>query len=228
MIPELENCNKKMMDMIEKEVVGKIKMIEELKKKMDKDVIRKNNFIQLREVEPWYRQQGEKMGGLLDVGTPLALAGEDWVKDYMGENSLEWDDMKVGKSDETFQFGHGRVWPTTRTLLLPVSITDKQGNMTKIKMNVHLVEARVPLLIGKDAHVELNIVTLPKDSTCYVGVEDEEELAKLIYNRSNEDRYDLKETRGGHWKLEFDVILVDNKEVNKTVYDINMVNNQKV
>ena len=52
MIPELEKCFKRMWDMvdqkIEKEVVGRIKIVEEGRnEKMNRDDIKKNHFVQL-------------------------------------------------------------------------------------------------------------------------------------------------------------------------------------
>ena len=104
---------------------------------------------------------------------------------------MRWDDLDKNSSKERFRFGDGAPMNTRTTVVLPFKITDQQGTNTIIKIKVYVVDASVPLLIGKDAHLSLNICTVPSTSTCQLGLEP---------NRKN---YQLSTTPGGHWCIEF-------------------------
>ena len=79
------------------------------------------------------------------------------------------------------------------------------GKDNTIKIKVFVVDAKVPLLIGKDTHQSLNICTTPASSTCQLGL------------GSERSSYILKTTPGGHWCLKFQDISRDNDNNDNTV-----------
>ena len=81
--------------------------------------------------------------------------------------------------------------PTEMTVVIPVSLTDVNGEVKQIELKVWVVKADIPLLIGKDVHVALNMCTEPATETCRLGKEDDRRVFKL------------ENTAGGHWGLVF-------------------------
>ena len=94
--------------------------------------------------------------------------------------------------DQDIYRAEGDLWPTIKTLELPFNITDIEGNSKVIVLKVWVVAASVPLLVGKDTHWDLDIVTYTCKSKCELGEED------------NRRFYKLKNTKGGHWLESFD------------------------
>ena len=90
---------------------------------------------------------------------------------------------------------------TKMTVQVPFKITDMFGKDKTIKIKVFVVDAKVPLLIGKDTRQSLNICTTPASSTCQLGL------------RSERSTYNLKTTPGGHWCIKFQDI---SKEIDNT------------
>ena len=139
----------------------------------------------------WVENPNRKLGGIIDCGAILTLSGFQWVDSYIKRNGLKWEDLDRNSSKERFRFGDGAPMNTRTTVILPFKITDQHGKNTIIKIKVYVVDALVPLLIGKDAHLSLNICTIPSTSTCQLGLD------------PNRNTYQLSTTPGGHWCIEF-------------------------
>ena len=107
----------------------------------------------------------------------------------------------MGKSRERFRFGDGGPMATKMTVQVPFKIKDMLGEDKTINFKVYVVDAKVPLLIGKDTHQSLNICTTPASSTCQLGL------------HSERSTYNLKTTPGRHWSIEFQDI---SKEIDNT------------
>ena len=163
---------------------------------------------QIHYIEPldiyWVDNPGAKMGGIMDVGAVLTASGLEWMEVYVKKNGLDWNNLRVGKSGQRFRFGDGSSMPTEMTVVIPVSLTDVNGEMKEMELKVWVVKANIPLLIGKDVHVDLNMCTEPATETCKLGKEDDRRIFKL------------ENTAGGHWGLEFNdlsqIMFVDKEE----------------
>ena len=139
-------------------------------------------------------QPDEKMGGTVDGGDPRSLTGKEWLDEYMRMDNLTWDQLEVSESQEKFRFGSGPIHDTVKTVKLPVLVTDKRGVEVEMILDICVVDAKIPLLIGRDAHKYLNIKTDLRKSECFIGEDGDARRFKLL------------ETKGGHWKLEFNQI----------------------
>ena len=119
----------------------------------------------------WVENPNRKLSGIIDCGAILTVSGTGWVDSYIKRNGLKWDTLTTTSSKERFRFGDGAPMNTKTTVVLPLKITDREGKNTIIKLKVYVVQASVPLLIGKDAHLALNICTVPSTSSCQLGLE---------------------------------------------------------
>ena len=60
---------------------------------------------------------------ILDIGTPVSIAGVPWMEQYLEEFSLRIDDMKSVKSHQPFVFGPSRRYISITLIELPVLLT---------------------------------------------------------------------------------------------------------
>ena len=172
--------------------------LERLTELMKKFISKRINFIKAVKIN-WIENPKKKLGGILDYGAILTVSGADWTEAYIKRNNLNWEDLDPGKSTERFRFGDGGPMSTKMTVRVPFIVTDAYGNDRMIKIKVYVVNAKVPLLVGKDAHQKLNICVTPASSTCELREEDARSTYKLVT------------TPGGHWSLEFE-------DISKTLY----------
>ena len=187
---------------------------EETSKEIDRKLaITQSNYMQVQVKDIlWTNNPKKKMGGTMDIGAPLTIGGIDWLMAYLEKNEMRLTNLKVGKSEEIFRFGTGELWPTQYTVVLPFTITDVKGEKWSKSLKVWIVKANIPLLVGKDAHKLLNIRTYPRDNTCDIG------------EKYNTRLFDLEETEGGHWFLEFesshrDVLFLEEIESDDEFFD---------
>ena len=153
--------------------------------------VTQSNYLQVQDIL-WTNNPRQKMGGTMDIGAPRTIGGVNWLMAYLEKNGKKLAELKVGKSGEIFRFGTGELYPTQYTVELPITIKDVKGETWSKVLKVWIVTPNIPLLVGKDAHKLLNIRTYPRDNTCEIG------------ENYNTRLFDLKETEGGHWFLEFE------------------------
>ena len=192
--PSTPGCKTHVSNEINKVLTSKLAIIQQRIDKLTymlKTLLTKNiHFIREISVN-WVENPNRKLGGIIDCGAILTVSGLQWVEAYINRNGLNWEDLDRGSSKERFCFGDGGPMNTKITVHLPFKITDQLGKNTIIKIKVYMVDALVPLLIGKDAHLSLNICTIPSTSTCQLGL------------HPNRNTYQLSTTPGGHWCIEF-------------------------
>ena len=63
------------------------------------------------------------------------------MKAYVKNNGLDWNCLKIGKSGQKFWFGDGSSMPTTMTVVIPVSLTNLNGEVKDIEIKVWVVKA---------------------------------------------------------------------------------------
>ena len=163
--------------------------------KVIKETLEKISANQIHCIKPldtyWVDNPEAKMGGTMEVGAVLTASGLEWMKAYVKKNGLDWNCLKIGKSGQSFRFGDGGSMPTEMTVVIPVSLTDVNGEVKDTELKVWVVKADIPLLIGKDVHMDQNMCTKPVTEMCKLGKEDDRRVFKL------------ENTAGGHWGLEF-------------------------
>ena len=81
---------------------------------------------------------------ILDSGCPNTVCGENWMRKYA--QNLSKDDQKFLRyeaSNESFTFGDGKRWRSTRKMTFPIWTTGTEGELTS-----DVVEANIPLLFS--------------------------------------------------------------------------------
>ena len=85
--------------------------------------------------------------GVLDCGCSKSVAGVKWLKKYTESLAEELaENLKVEESKRVYQFGGGETRCSQGCVSLPTLIGDK-----KVNINVEIVEAEIPLLIGSNS-----------------------------------------------------------------------------
>ena len=87
------------------------------------------------------------------------------MESYLKKEGMKWSDVKMGLSEEKFRFGPGKeIYPKLKKCELLFNISDVEGKKLMFTLKVFIIEAQVPLLLGKDAHKFLNIRVSPQES----------------------------------------------------------------
>ena len=98
-----------------------------------KDTLEKISANQIHYIKPldtfWVDNLEAKMGGTMDVGATLTASKLEWMKVYFKKNGLDWNCLKIGKYGQQFWFGDGGSMPTKMTVVIPVSLTDVNGEV---------------------------------------------------------------------------------------------------
>ena len=69
--------------------------------------------------------------------------------------------MSVKYSNKLFQFRDNMLASVLKIVKLPFHIRDVYSNNEKMELRVHIIKTNIPLLIGRDTHLEYNMMTIP-------------------------------------------------------------------
>ena len=86
---------------------------------------------------------------ILDIGSPVSIAGVLWMKQCLKEFNLEIEDMKSVSCNQPFVFGPSKRYVSTSLVELPILITRLDGKEDVLIVQTYLVDAEVPFLCGK-------------------------------------------------------------------------------
>ena len=142
---------------------------------------------------------------IIDNGAPLALNGLPWIEKYCLDNDLKIEELDSEEAKEKFQFGPSQVYVSKKKLHIPLVVDDKKGRAVRIIVKSYLVDADVPLLIGKNVLFEWGASTNHKINTL--------SCTDIIEGETVE--FHLDQTMGGHDALKLENIKEESTE--KTV-----------
>ena len=86
---------------------------------------------------------------ILDLGAPVSLAGNEWIKQYLEDHGLELKDLKSSKCHQSFKFGPSKQYISKLMVELPVIVRRLDGKEDVLQVFTYLVDADVPFLCGK-------------------------------------------------------------------------------
>ena len=102
---------------------------------------------------------------LLDCGAPKAVTGRTWMQTYIDQlTPEEKENIKTVKNNDRFVFGPSRVYVSNEKVNIPLKV----GKLNHM-MEVALVDAEIPLLIGRDEMEKLDILLRLKKREAYLG-----------------------------------------------------------
>ena len=116
------------------------------------------------------------------------------MKNYVEENDLNVDELECDNIDQKFQFGPSKVYESTKRLHLPIMSRDRKGRAIKMIVRTCLVDADVPLLIGKNILMEWGASTNHKENILWCD--------SIMENETIE--FELDQTTGGHDALKLE------------------------
>ena len=112
-----------------------------------------------------------------------SVGGEGWLNDSIG---FDKNELKKEETSERFKFGPGNPWDSYKCRV-PVKIEDIEGNEIKEDLQMHIVKADIPLLIGAD--------------------ELERQDAELKFRNKtvtlNGRKFKMRRSQGGHFLVDF-------------------------
>ena len=73
-----------------------------------------------------YKDMGHQMR-ILDIGTPVSIAGVSWMTQYLREFGLTIEEMKSSKCNQLLVFGPSRRYLSQTLFELPVLVTRLDG-----------------------------------------------------------------------------------------------------
>ena len=101
---------------------------------------------------------------IVDSGTTKTVAGSDWMKKYLESIPTEEQKSIEKHSEERFfRFGNSVRYPSKREVIIPV----KLGKLEE-KLHVSVVEASIPLLLGKPDLKRFGFVIDFEDETVFI------------------------------------------------------------
>jgi len=86
---------------------------------------------------------------ILDLGAPVSLAGNEWIKQYLEDHGLKLKDLKSFKCHQRHKFGPSKQYISKLMVELPVIVRRLDGKEDVLKVFTYLVDADVPFLCGK-------------------------------------------------------------------------------
>ena len=101
---------------------------------------------------------------LLDCGAPKACTGKTWLNTYVDQlTEEEKSAIQTLENDDAFAFGPSPTFKSTEKVRIPVKI----GTVEHV-MEVAVVNAEIPLLIGRDEMEKMDIVLHLKKRESYL------------------------------------------------------------
>merc|ERR1711873_134161 len=86
---------------------------------------------------------------ILDLGAPVSIAGEAWIKQYLENHGVKLRDLKSHECHQTFKFGPSRQYVSNTMIDLPVIVRRLDGKEEVLQVYTYLIDADVPFLCGK-------------------------------------------------------------------------------
>ena len=84
-----------------------------------------------------------------DLGAPVSLAGNEWIKQYLEDHGLELRDLKSSKCHQRFKFGPSKQYISKLVVELPVIVRRLDGKEDVLQVFTYLIDADVPFLCRK-------------------------------------------------------------------------------
>ena len=160
------------------------KLEEELKQKLDNENPEVPEDLKSKVIEDIFNEgntNNDPFECIVDPGCPKTVAGKKWM-DSFAETKGEGTMIKRKYEDENFKFGPSKVYNSNQSHEIEVEV----GNL-KTRINVSVVNADIPLLLGLDYQEEWGIVM-------------DIEKRELHIKESNET-FNIKNSKSTHWKL---------------------------
>ena len=91
---------------------------------------------------------------ILDLGAPVSVAGDAWIKQYLEAQGIELRDLKTHECHQVFKFGPSKQYVSNTMIDLPVIVRRLNGKEEVLQVYTYLIEADVPFLCGKQEMVD--------------------------------------------------------------------------
>ena len=95
-----------------------------------------------------YTEKGKRMM-ILDRGAPVSLVGKKWIEEYLKEQDVEMENMKIEACNQVFRFGPSRKNVSTQMVELPMVVSAMDGREEVLRLHAYIVDAEIPFLCGK-------------------------------------------------------------------------------
>ena len=83
---------------------------------------------------------------ILDLGTPVSLAGILWFDQYLSEFDLTIEEMESSPCHQVFKCGPSKRYLRKSIVKIPVIVQRNDGRDDVLKVQAYLVDADIPFL----------------------------------------------------------------------------------
>ena len=127
---------------------------------------------------------------ILDIGTPLSLAGVSWMTQYLEEFGLKIEDMKSVACNQPFVFKQSKRYVSKLLVELLILVTRLDGREDVLTVQTYLVDGEVPFLCSKQTLESWNFKIDGKEKILEVQMEIGQDNGKKLIR--------MIDTAGGH------------------------------
>ena len=187
-------------------VLNLIKLEEELKQKLYNANPKVPEDFKPKVIEDVFKEGNTNIDPfecIVDPGCPKTVAGKKWM-DSFAETKGEGTVIKRKHEDENFKFGPSKVYNSKESHEIEVQV----GKL-KTKINVSVVQADIPLLLGLDYQEEWGIVMDIKK--------------KELHIKESNETFNIKNSKS-HWKLPIQNKKTITKEAETLVFSVDLNN----
>ena len=117
------------------------------------------------------KMEGRGDHAIMYPGLQMEVEGQLWVENYLKNQNIVLNDLKKEHNNETFHFVDGRDWPTLYVIDLSIAFEDVLGEVTTIEVRVNVVEAEIPLFIGRNFLKQLHVEVYHGEGTAIIGLD---------------------------------------------------------
>ena len=115
--------------------------------------------------------EGSEDHATMDSGSPKDISGEEWIVEYCKNQNIDLGALIKEKTNEAFRFGVGKVWPTLYVVTLPFCFKDEEGESFTLMIRINVLEAKIPLLMGRNFHRKYDIAVFHGKAKAWMDVD---------------------------------------------------------
>ena len=131
-----------------------------------------------------YTEKGKRMM-ILDIGAPVSLVGKKWIEDYLKEQDVGMDNMKMESCSQMFRFGPSKKYISNQMIELPMVVSAMDGREEVLRLHAYIVDAEIPFLCGKRTLEGWNAKIDTQDEVLETEIEGRKRNFQMVTTESN-------------------------------------------
>ena len=97
----------------------------------------------------------------IDTGAPKSVAGEEWIRQYCNDKSIDFDALIKKQTSDVFILGNQK-FRTLGRVDIPVGLETVKDEMVELKVSVHMIQKPIEMLVGMNTLRAWRVVLDPE------------------------------------------------------------------